>query len=37
MKKLKNLPVKGIEPEITPELVKDHGLSKEEYERILKY
>ena len=36
MKKLKNLPVKGIEPEISPELVKDHGLSIEEYDHILR-
>ncbi|MGD1046031.1 MAG: phosphoribosylformylglycinamidine synthase subunit PurL [Bacteroidota bacterium] len=36
MKKFKNLPVKGIDPEITLELVKEHGLSKEEYDRILK-
>ena len=32
MKKIKNLPVKGIDPEITLELVKEHGLSEEEYE-----
>jgi phosphoribosylformylglycinamidine synthase len=36
MKKLKNLPVKGNDPQITLELVKEHGLSKEEYDRILK-
>jgi phosphoribosylformylglycinamidine synthase len=36
MKKIKNLPVRGIDPVITPELVKDHGLSEEEYSRILR-
>jgi len=36
MKKLKNLPVKGIDPKITIELVKEHGISEEEYEHILK-
>ena len=36
MKKLKNLPVKGNDPKITLELVKEHGLSEEEYNHILK-
>ncbi|RPI04031.1 MAG: phosphoribosylformylglycinamidine synthase subunit PurL [Ignavibacteriae bacterium] len=36
MKKLKNQPVKGKDPIITSELVKEHGLSEEEYDRILK-
>ena len=36
MKKLKNLPIKGNDPEISLDLVKDHGLSKEEYDHILK-
>jgi phosphoribosylformylglycinamidine synthase len=36
MKKLKNLPIKGIDPEITLELVLEHGISKDEYARILK-
>ena len=35
MKKIKNFPVKGISPVITNEIIKDHGLSKEEYDRIL--
>ena len=36
MKKNKNLPIKGIDPEITIEIVKEHGLLEEEYDRILK-
>ncbi len=36
MKKSKNLPIKGIDPEVTIALVKEHGLSEEEYDRILK-
>jgi phosphoribosylformylglycinamidine synthase subunit PurL len=36
MKKIKNLPVKGHDPEITLALVKEHGLLEEEYDRILK-
>ena len=35
MKKEKNLPVRGIDPEITGELVREHGLSEEEYQRII--
>ena len=35
MKKIKNLPIKGIDPEITQELVREHGISKDEYDRIL--
>jgi phosphoribosylformylglycinamidine synthase subunit PurL len=36
MKKNKNLPIKGIDPKVTPEVVKEHGLLEEEYDRILK-
>jgi phosphoribosylformylglycinamidine synthase II len=36
MNKLKNSPFKGIDPEISSELIKDHGLSKEEYDKILR-
>lgn len=36
MKKLKNLPIKGNDQEVTLELVKEHGLSEEEYNHILK-
>jgi len=36
MKKIKNIPVHGIDPQITLEVVKDHGLSEEEYGQILK-
>jgi phosphoribosylformylglycinamidine synthase subunit PurL len=35
MKKLKNIPVKGSDPLITDEVIKEHGISKEEYDRIL--
>ena len=35
MTKQKNLPIRGKEPVVTLELAKDHGLLKEEYERIL--
>jgi phosphoribosylformylglycinamidine synthase II len=36
MKKMTNLPVKGIDPEISKELIMDHGLSIEEYDHILR-
>jgi phosphoribosylformylglycinamidine synthase II len=36
MKKSKNLPIKGIDPEVTIALVKEHGLSEEEYDHIIK-
>ena len=33
MRKIKNIPVKGIDPKITPELVQEHGILKDEYAR----
>jgi phosphoribosylformylglycinamidine synthase subunit PurL len=34
MKRLKNQPIKGNDPKVTLELALEHGLLKEEYERI---
>jgi phosphoribosylformylglycinamidine synthase subunit PurL len=36
MNQVESAPTHAIEPKITPELLREHGISPEEYERILK-